>query len=229
LWPLQNVYQNSLVRLHASNHKRPQQTASFTASRCFPTSIKGDTNNGPFTRVSLTSSSVVNSQNRRKGDRNPRYLPPIRKGQNQNTESKMTVFWDAAPCSLVETDRCFEGTYCLHHHSSTLCLIYLFITHDSNLVSLGVTTPAVGISSSNTQSVKPRRADRGRRRLRSHRVRLSAPSLSVKPSSFGYVFKMQPLGHSAYAILRIDLWGGKQEGSSVNSVSLRQVVRVRTD
>jgi hypothetical protein len=28
---------------------------------------------------------------------------------------KMTVFWDAAPCSLVEIDRRFRGTYCLHH------------------------------------------------------------------------------------------------------------------
>jgi hypothetical protein len=27
----------------------------------------------------------------------------------------MTVFWDAAPCSLVETDQHFKGAYCLHH------------------------------------------------------------------------------------------------------------------
>jgi hypothetical protein len=26
----------------------------------------------------------------------------------------MTAFWDMAPCSLVEVDRCFRGTYCLH-------------------------------------------------------------------------------------------------------------------
>jgi hypothetical protein len=28
----------------------------------------------------------------------------------------MTVFWEVAPCSLVETDRRFSGAYCLHHH-----------------------------------------------------------------------------------------------------------------
>jgi hypothetical protein len=27
----------------------------------------------------------------------------------------MTVFWDFAPSRLVETDRRFRGTYCLHH------------------------------------------------------------------------------------------------------------------
>jgi hypothetical protein len=29
----------------------------------------------------------------------------------------MTAFWDIAPCSLVEVDRRFTGTYCLHHHA----------------------------------------------------------------------------------------------------------------
>jgi hypothetical protein len=28
---------------------------------------------------------------------------------------KMTVFWDVAPCSVVEIDRRFRGAYCLHH------------------------------------------------------------------------------------------------------------------
>jgi hypothetical protein len=27
---------------------------------------------------------------------------------------KMTVFWDAAPCSLVKIDRRFGGAYCFH-------------------------------------------------------------------------------------------------------------------
>jgi hypothetical protein len=27
----------------------------------------------------------------------------------------MSIFWDVAPCSLVEIDRCFRGAYCLHH------------------------------------------------------------------------------------------------------------------
>jgi hypothetical protein len=26
-------------------------------------------------------------------------------------------FWDIAPCSLVEIDRCFRGEYCFHHRS----------------------------------------------------------------------------------------------------------------
>jgi hypothetical protein len=28
---------------------------------------------------------------------------------------KMAVFWDAAPCSLLEIDRRFRSAYCLHH------------------------------------------------------------------------------------------------------------------
>jgi hypothetical protein len=27
----------------------------------------------------------------------------------------MTVFWDIAPCSLVELDQCLRGVYCLHY------------------------------------------------------------------------------------------------------------------
>jgi hypothetical protein len=27
----------------------------------------------------------------------------------------MKIFWDVAPCSLVETGRRFGGAYCLHH------------------------------------------------------------------------------------------------------------------
>jgi hypothetical protein len=27
----------------------------------------------------------------------------------------MTAFWDTAPCSFVEVDRCFRGAYCLRH------------------------------------------------------------------------------------------------------------------
>jgi hypothetical protein len=32
--------------------------------------------------------------------------------------TKVTVFWDVAPCSLVEIDRGFRGVYRLHHHRS---------------------------------------------------------------------------------------------------------------
>jgi hypothetical protein len=33
---------------------------------------------------------------------------------------RMTVFWDAAPCSLVENDQFFEDAYCHHHQGSEL-------------------------------------------------------------------------------------------------------------
>jgi hypothetical protein len=28
---------------------------------------------------------------------------------------KISIFWDVAPCSIVEVDRRFRGAYCLHH------------------------------------------------------------------------------------------------------------------
>jgi hypothetical protein len=31
------------------------------------------------------------------------------------TSIKAAVFWDVAPCSVVDTSRRFRGTYCLHH------------------------------------------------------------------------------------------------------------------
>jgi hypothetical protein len=34
---------------------------------------------------------------------------------NQTYGKILTVFWDVAPCSLVETDRRFRGAYCLYH------------------------------------------------------------------------------------------------------------------
>jgi hypothetical protein len=33
---------------------------------------------------------------------------------------KMTAFWDVAPCSLVENDRCFRGTYCSYHQGDEM-------------------------------------------------------------------------------------------------------------
>jgi hypothetical protein len=32
---------------------------------------------------------------------------------------KMHVFWNVAPCSLVETDRRFRCVYCLHHQRTS--------------------------------------------------------------------------------------------------------------
>jgi hypothetical protein len=42
-----------------------------------------------------------------------------RETERKKENIKMTVFWDVAQCSLVETDRRFGGAYCLHHHSSS--------------------------------------------------------------------------------------------------------------
>jgi hypothetical protein len=36
-------------------------------------------------------------------------------GKSEWNRMKMTVFWDAVPCSLVEVYRRFRGAYCLHH------------------------------------------------------------------------------------------------------------------
>jgi hypothetical protein len=44
---------------------------------------------------------------------------------------KMTVFWDVAPCSLVEIDRQFRGTYCLHLNTSRMSVnFYETIRHN---------------------------------------------------------------------------------------------------
>jgi hypothetical protein len=39
---------------------------------------------------------------------------------NKNVLVKITVFWDVAPCSLVEVYRRFRGTCCLHHQGDHL-------------------------------------------------------------------------------------------------------------
>jgi hypothetical protein len=33
---------------------------------------------------------------------------------------KFGVFWDVAPCSHVEDDQRFRGSYCLHHQGESL-------------------------------------------------------------------------------------------------------------
>jgi hypothetical protein len=35
--------------------------------------------------------------------------------KNEKFNKSMAIFWDVAPCNLVEVDRFFRGTYCLHH------------------------------------------------------------------------------------------------------------------
>jgi hypothetical protein len=43
---------------------------------------------------------------------------------------KMAVFWDIAPCSLVEVDRRFRCAYCLHHQGDDRRSTYTTI-HDT--------------------------------------------------------------------------------------------------
>jgi hypothetical protein len=42
-----------------------------------------------------------------------------RRSLKDNIKMKMAVFWDIAPCSLVDTDRHFRGTYCVHHQDDS--------------------------------------------------------------------------------------------------------------
>jgi hypothetical protein len=45
--------------------------------------------------------------------------------------TKMAVFWDVAPCSLVDVDRCLRGAYCLHlQGDESLLLLYVIINTD---------------------------------------------------------------------------------------------------
>jgi hypothetical protein len=42
---------------------------------------------------------------------------------------KMTVFWDVAPCSLIEVYRRLRGAYCVHHQTT-----WRVIPEDSHLL-----------------------------------------------------------------------------------------------
>jgi hypothetical protein len=47
---------------------------------------------------------------------------------------KFRVFWDVAPCSHVEGDRCFRGAYCLASSgwsSPSWCRQYFYVQHSS--------------------------------------------------------------------------------------------------
>jgi hypothetical protein len=37
----------------------------------------------------------------------------------------MAVFWNVAPCSLVEFNQSFRGAYCLHHQDDTLIALMM--------------------------------------------------------------------------------------------------------
>jgi hypothetical protein len=46
---------------------------------------------------------------------------------------KMAVFWDFAPCSLVEIYRRFRDTYCLHHQALTALMMDAESTSESSV------------------------------------------------------------------------------------------------
>jgi hypothetical protein len=77
----------------------------FLAVLCFPLSVS-------FHRGSPYSCIVCGMNNRPVGGPVDTYVSPTDKNKK-----KMTVVWDAAPCSLVENDRRFRGVYCLHHQN----------------------------------------------------------------------------------------------------------------
>jgi hypothetical protein len=55
------------------------------------------------------------------------------------TSMKMAVFWDVAPCSLVDTDRRFRGAYCLHHQG-LITLMMDAVSSSETLVNIYQTT-----------------------------------------------------------------------------------------
>jgi hypothetical protein len=49
---------------------------------------------------------------------------------------KMAVFWDVAPCSLVEIYRRFRGSCCLHHQGDNPEDSHLYTRRRENLKSI---------------------------------------------------------------------------------------------
>jgi hypothetical protein len=64
---------------------------------------------------------------------------------------KTTVFSDVAPCSLVGTDRCFRGAYCLHHQGERLLQLYQLATKQTHCVIQNFITLRSGKSNSNVR------------------------------------------------------------------------------
>jgi hypothetical protein len=48
---------------------------------------------------------------------------------------KMVVFWDDSPCSLVEIDQRFRGSYCLHHQDDETLMIEIVSTFEMSVNS----------------------------------------------------------------------------------------------
>jgi hypothetical protein len=47
--------------------------------------------------------------------------PLTQKSSTESVHYKMAVFWEVAPCSLVDVYRRFRGTCCLHHQGDESC------------------------------------------------------------------------------------------------------------
>jgi hypothetical protein len=52
----------------------------------------------------------------------------------------MTVFWDVAPCGLVEGYRRFVGAYCLHHQDDEYSLMMEAVSTSETSVNFYQTT-----------------------------------------------------------------------------------------
>jgi hypothetical protein len=49
------------------------------------------------------------------------------------TSMNMAVFWDVAPCGLVDIDRRLRGAYCLHHQGDYNLEPEIFSTHCTSI------------------------------------------------------------------------------------------------
>jgi hypothetical protein len=61
-------------------------------------------------------SKLISSMDVRLVHRHELSVPLVRFQVLTAVSMKMTVFWDVAPCSLVEVYLRFRGAYCFRHH-----------------------------------------------------------------------------------------------------------------
>jgi hypothetical protein len=54
-------------------------------------------------------------------------------GIQTDASMKTTVFWDVAPCSLIEVYRCFRGAFCLQHQTTDYQTTWRNISEDGHL------------------------------------------------------------------------------------------------
>jgi hypothetical protein len=73
----------------------------------------------------------------------------------------MAVFWDVAPCSLVDIDRCFRGAYCLHYQgvSSLTTLMMEAVSSSETLLNIYQTTWCNIPEDSHTEFIWPQDED----------------------------------------------------------------------